>query len=57
MEHVISIFITVLELVPNMNSKGNWAQLSFPIEAHGFGAVLQIVREPDFVCHAIHGEK
>jgi len=36
-----------VELVPNMTREGNWAQLSFPIESHGFGAVFQIVGEPD----------
>jgi formylglycine-generating enzyme required for sulfatase activity len=30
-----------------MTREGNWARLSFPIEAHGFGAVLQVVDEPD----------
>ncbi len=39
-----------VELVPSMTRDGsrtNWAALSFPIEAHGFGAVLQVVGEPD----------
>ena len=36
-----------VELVPRVTREGNRAQLSFPIEAHGFGAVLQIVGEPD----------
>jgi formylglycine-generating enzyme required for sulfatase activity len=35
------------ELTPNMTREGNWARLSFPIEAHGFGAVLAVVGEPD----------
>jgi len=36
-----------VDLTPNMARGGNWARLSFPIEAHGFGAVLQVVGEPD----------
>jgi gamma-glutamyl hercynylcysteine S-oxide synthase len=36
-----------VELVPTMTREGNWARLSFPIEAHGFGAVLSVVGEPD----------
>jgi formylglycine-generating enzyme required for sulfatase activity len=39
-----------VELVPSMTRDGsrtNWAALSFSIEAHGFGAVLQVVGEPD----------
>jgi iron(II)-dependent oxidoreductase len=36
-----------VELTPKMTREGNWARLSFPIEAHGFGAVLQVVGEPD----------
>jgi gamma-glutamyl hercynylcysteine S-oxide synthase len=35
------------EIVPNMARGGSWVRLSFPIEAHGFGAVLQVVGEPD----------
>jgi formylglycine-generating enzyme required for sulfatase activity len=36
-----------IELVPSMTREGNWARLSFPVEAHGFGAALQVVGEPD----------
>jgi gamma-glutamyl hercynylcysteine S-oxide synthase len=36
-----------VELVPSLTREGNWARLSFPIEAHGFGALLQVVGEPD----------
>jgi iron(II)-dependent oxidoreductase len=36
-----------VEIVPNMTREGNWVRLSFPIEAHGFGAVLQVIGEPD----------
>lgn len=32
-----------VELTPNITQEGNWARLSFPIEAHAFGAVLQIM--------------
>jgi gamma-glutamyl hercynylcysteine S-oxide synthase len=39
-----------VELAPSMirdGSRTNWAGLAFPIEAHGFGAVLQVDGEPD----------
>ena len=36
-----------VELVPNMTREENWARLTFPIEAHGYGAVLQVVGEPE----------
>ena len=36
-----------VELTPNLTREGNWARPSFPIERHGFGALLQIVGEPD----------
>lgn len=36
-----------VELKPNLTREGNWARLSFPIEAHGFGALLEIIGEPD----------
>jgi iron(II)-dependent oxidoreductase len=36
-----------VELTPNMTLEGNWARLSFPIEAHGFGAVLVVAGKPD----------
>jgi iron(II)-dependent oxidoreductase len=36
-----------VEVVPKITQEGSGAQLSFPIEAHGFGAVLQFVGEPD----------
>lgn len=36
-----------VEIVSNMARGGSWVRLSFPIEAHGFGAVLQVVDEPD----------
>jgi formylglycine-generating enzyme required for sulfatase activity len=36
-----------VEIVPSITRERNWAALSFPIEAHGFGAVLQFVGEPD----------
>lgn len=32
-----------VEIVPNVTREGSWANLSFPIEAHGFGAVLQVM--------------
>jgi gamma-glutamyl hercynylcysteine S-oxide synthase len=35
------------ELTPNLTREGDWARLRFPVEAHGFGAVLQVVGEPD----------
>jgi iron(II)-dependent oxidoreductase len=36
-----------VELTPNMTREGNWARLSFPIEQHGFGAVVAVLGEPD----------
>jgi formylglycine-generating enzyme required for sulfatase activity len=35
------------EISAVISREGNWAHLRFPIEAHGFGAVLQVVGEPD----------
>ena len=36
-----------VEISPVISRENNWAHLRFPIEAHGFGAVLQVVGEPD----------
>jgi formylglycine-generating enzyme required for sulfatase activity len=36
-----------VELIANVTRDSKWAPLSFPIEAHGFGAVLSIVGQPD----------
>ncbi len=36
-----------IELTADLRRQKNFAWLSFPIEAHGFGAVLQVEGEPD----------
>ena len=36
-----------VELTPTVTREGNWARLSFPIEQHGFGAVVAVLGEPD----------
>jgi formylglycine-generating enzyme required for sulfatase activity len=36
-----------VEIQPIIPSGENWVHLRFPIEAHGFGAVLQVVGNPD----------
>ena len=36
-----------LEIKPDFERWGKMVRLSFPIEAHGFGAILQLMGEPD----------
>lgn len=36
-----------VEIQPNLTREGNWAGVSFSIEAHGFGAILQVIGDPD----------
>jgi len=42
-----------VELTPDQTREGKSAQLSFPIEAHGFGAVMQVIGEPDSSIHQL----
>jgi iron(II)-dependent oxidoreductase len=36
-----------VEITPNVTREGDSARLTFPIEAHGFGAILAVVGAPD----------